>query len=312
MDIDRLKKQLDSSDKRYICGLVSEGAGSYTKSPALWEGAFNRFNIDAEYLVWDIPKHYIHKALALLLAHPKVKGFNITTPYKELAADIPIIELDGLSFNIKSINTIDNGFPSIGYSTDGYGACTAIERASHDYDFRGKNAVVIGAAGTARSIAQELLYRGANVTIANRTFKHASEAVQMFDENMRYDGYLCAMRLRKEDGAYPEHLINALQQSDMIINATPAEKTGNRLFSPEDIRGKDKICLDAAYGHQSKFLKAAAANGYLGIGGEEMLLHQAVKSFSILFDNEDLASIENAMRFSEENKVLGQLYDKRF
>ncbi len=58
----------------------------------------------------------------------------------------------------------------IGYNTDGIGALHAIERK---VPVSGKHIVIVGAGGSAKSIAYEAIQRGASVTIINRTAEKA-------------------------------------------------------------------------------------------------------------------------------------------
>jgi shikimate dehydrogenase len=135
----------------------------HSKSPLMQNSALKSLGIDGyydKYLLLDgsqIKKEFLNLGL---------EGANITVPHKEDAfknAD----EIRGIAQKIGAVNTyVKENDKVIAYNTDGLGFIKAIEEFGDI-----KNALILGAGGTARAIAVALKDANIEVTIINRSRK---------------------------------------------------------------------------------------------------------------------------------------------
>jgi shikimate dehydrogenase len=181
-----ISNRLDQSTigEKAIAGIIGDGPSNYSKSPALWNAAFNRLGIRAVYLPFDVAAADVGALLAALKSSPRFMGVNVTVPHKMIVIDY----LDGLDADaarIGAVNTIGKnaGGKLIGYNTDGAGFIDSIllpipgERDPFVTSLDGMNVMLLGAGGSARAVAFHLsdhLGKG-NLIIANRTRAHADE-----------------------------------------------------------------------------------------------------------------------------------------
>jgi 3-dehydroquinate dehydratase/shikimate dehydrogenase len=135
----------------------------------------------------------------------------------------------------------------------------------------GQSAMVLGAGGAAKAIAFGLLRRGAEVTIASRTFERSQELAERL--NCR------AVRWEDRHGIDPH----------ILINATPVGMHPNVDESPFDKRriSNTMIVFDTVYNPELTLLvKDARAAGAKVITGVEMFVRQAAYQFK-LFTGQD-------------------------
>ena len=164
------------------------------------------------------------------------KGLSVTMPLKEKV--IPALG---------AINTILLEDCMTGFNFDGGAAVDCLG------DVRNKQIVILGAGGSAQSIAEEALHRGANVLILNRT---KEKALQL------------SKKLRCQSGG----LDMVPSRYDILINCTPSLMP----IAASSIL-KDSIVMDIVYvPAQTHFLKTAASRGAKTISGKAMFLNQAI------------------------------------
>jgi hypothetical protein len=124
-----ISNRLDQSTigEKAIAGIIGDGPSNYSKSPALWNAAFNRLGIRAVYLPFDVAAADVGALLAALKSSPRFMGVNVTVPHMMIVIDY----LDGLDADaarIGAVNTIgkNSGGKLIGYNTDGAGFIDSI------------------------------------------------------------------------------------------------------------------------------------------------------------------------------------------
>ena len=132
---------------------------NHSKSPVLFKYILDTLNIKGIYSSKLIPNQhdlgsFIHHSKQI-----KVKGINITMPFKEdclTYADI----IDPIAKITKSINCLhfinDN---IIGYNNDYYGFNKLLER--HHIDIQDSNNIILGSGGSARAIILSLIHNKA-------------------------------------------------------------------------------------------------------------------------------------------------------
>lgn len=179
------------------------------------------------------------------------KGLSVTTPFKEKV--LPFLDaIDPEAKQMRSVNTVvfQEG-KSYGTNTDGKGALNAM-------GLFGRKIVILGAGGTARSIAREAKKRGASVTLLNRTEEHARAVADM--ENCKWGS-----------------LDDVPKEYDIIVNAT----TQGMPIDPEKII-PGAIAMDVTYNPRvTPFLEAALSKNCRIVYGEEMFFHQAMLQRSL-------------------------------
>ena len=248
-------------------GLLGEKLG-HSLSPKINKIILERNNTEGSYKLFEIPKERIGdfvEAIKLL----KVKGFNVTIPYKETI----IKYLDYISSEaekIGAVNTVmlkDNKL--YGYNTDYFGIDIMLK--NKEIDVENKVAVILGSGGACKAVITYLLDNNIRkIYIVSRNPKNINlrndSKIEITDYN----------RLKSIEG-------------NLIINSTPVGMYPNIDCSVVDreIIKNFEVAIDLIYNPiQTKFLKLAHQEGKITVGGLHMLIGQAVKSQAIFNDKD--------------------------
>lgn len=237
---------------------------SHSKSPLLHNYVFYKLGIEARYTRYLLEKSHNFRDLFFSLG---LSGANITLPYKEILFEY-CDEIRGIANNIGAINTIvKKDSKLIGYNTDANGFFKNIE-----YE-RIKNALILGAGGSARAIACILREHNITPLIANRS----PSKLQFFKQN----GFEVCL--------YDDTL--ALSQSfDIIINATSSSINGELPLEESLLHllfSHATIAFDLMYGKECKFLTLAQNHNLKTYDGAKMLLYQAITASSLFLDTKE-------------------------
>ncbi len=261
--------------KTQIIGLIGNPIG-HTLSPFIHNTISKVLGKDLIY----IPFNVLPKDLEIFLeAFQKMEllGFNITVPYKQEIMKF-INECDEESIQMGAVNTIRiKEGKLIGYNTDGEGFIKGFQEEMEE-DFFNKRVVLLGAGGTARSIALKLAtQRLETLNIVNRTLYKAKDLSSRI--NQAYPNLSKAYSF--EDGETTE-LFN---DSHIIINTTDVGMYPNNNEMPisqlEWISSKHMV-YDVIYNpNPTKFLKEAKKRGAKIGNGLGMLIHQGLLSYKI-------------------------------
>jgi shikimate dehydrogenase len=198
-------------------------------------------------------------------------GCNVTLPHKEaaLAASRP----DDRARAVGAANTLWlDGGTLLSTNTDVEGFTNNLDAAVPDWDRRGREAVVLGAGGSARAVVYGLIERGfARVHVVNRTFDRAQ-----------------ALRDRFGDAVQPANwsaLPHLFARAGLLVNTTLLGMTGQpRLDIDLSPLPADAVVSDLVYAPlETELLAAARSRGLAVADGLGMLLHQAVRGFSLWF-----------------------------
>ena len=232
---------------------------SHSRSPIIFNSAFKRDGINAIYvpiLIDDISK--IKDVIDVL----GISGAAVTIPHKEGVIKY-LDELDDASSTIGAVNTIVvRDGKLVGYNTD-VSAVDIISdtiKCKFGVNPKGKDALVIGAGGTARAIVYRLVESGAIVTIANRTPEQAKMLAEEFGCNYLMLGDVLELN------------------ADIVVNATSVGMYPDKDNSPIDRRifRKNTIVLDCVYTpKKTRFLRDAKKAGATIIYGTDMFIRQA-------------------------------------
>ena len=160
-----------------LIGAVIGSPVSHSLSPAIYSAAFVAHGVDGTYGAIDTTADRCCDTVRSLVAEG-ARALSVTMPLKESVIDcLDTIDDDArLLRAVNCVSVLDGRL--VGHNTDGEGCCDAlVEQGGTALD--GAPAVVLGAGGTARSVALALVRRGARVAVVNRTESRARELVSM-------------------------------------------------------------------------------------------------------------------------------------
>ena len=249
-------------------GLLGERL-SHSLAPKINKIILEENNNEGAYKLFEIPKDKLDnfvEAVKLL----KIKGFNVTIPYKESV----IKYLDYISdeaARIGAVNTVMLKANKLyGYNTDYFGIKVMLK--SKNINVKNKTAVILGSGGACKAVITYLLDNEVEkIYIVSRTPEsvdlnkiNKSISIINYDELANIKGYI-------------------------IINTTPVgmyPNIDNSAVNNEIMKNFD-VAVDLVYNPtKTKFLQIATEEGKVAIGGLHMLVGQAVKSQAIFNDRE--------------------------
>lgn len=245
----------------------------HSLSPVMHEAGFRKVGMNAQYSRILLPVNELAQGLGSLV-EAGYSGINVTYPLKE--AVLPFLkEISPQASVIGAVNTIkimDGGL--YGYNTDGDGFVQALREQG--YDFKGRNIVILGAGGSARSIAASLAHLPIKeVTILNRTEEKArtlAELVQSLGGQASWGPLL--------EGEW-------LQKVNLLIQTTSIGMEGESY--PLSLQGINSCAwvIDLIYHPPlTKFLAEAKYLGCRTMNGLDMLLWQGALAWKIWFARE--------------------------
>ena len=199
-------------------------------------------------------------------------GFNVTMPHKQTI--LPLLdEVDGFAADCGAVNTVCfRDGRAVGYNTDGVGLVDSLR--CRGFDPAGRTVLLLGAGGAASAVCCALARAGAShIFVAARRLEAA-----------RTLSALCPGRVEAVpfDGAT---LRRALAESTLLINATPLGMDGKPPF-PElsflRAAPREAVVYDLVYQpRRTALLASASACGLAAVPGTSLLLHQAVRAFTL-------------------------------
>ena len=240
----------------------------HSRSPQIFRHWFQRYGVDGEYGRHAAPPQEFETCIRGLQA-AGFQGCNVTIPHKEQAFALSD-ERTGTAIRIGSVNTLvfraDGGLE--GDSTDGYGFMEALRAGVDGVLPVSRPAVVLGAGGAARAVADSLVDAGVpEIRIVNRTLERAERLAQDIP------GPLFAFA--SGDAR------DALSDVGILVNATSLGMEGGPpLFVDSLTAPPDAVVMDLVYAPlETKLLASARACGQRAVDGLGMLLHQARPGF---------------------------------
>jgi shikimate dehydrogenase len=197
-------------------------------------------------------------------------GVNVTVPHKEAA--LSASRADDRAEAVGAANTLwfDGGLRAT--NTDVEGFLDNLDACAPGWDRDLKKAVVLGAGGAARAVVYGLLQRGvAAVTVINRN-KARAEALR--------DRFGSRVNVAEWDARQSEPT-----GAGLLVNTTTLGMHGQPSLDLNIGRlPRHAIVADLVYVPKiTPLLQAAQAQGLTTADGLGMLLHQAVRGFSLWF-----------------------------
>ena len=254
-------------------GLIGYPLG-HSLSPKIHTAALQACGLQGDYSLFPVHPEDIQglKDLLARVRTGEISGLNVTIPHKQNVIEL-MDELTPTAQAIGAINTIylrENKL--IGDNTDAQGFLSDLKRfltLECDSLLSQKNALILGAGGSARAVVYALLNDGWDVTVAARRIEQAGQLVNSFPS-------------RKVKAI----TFTGLQSStfDLLVNATPIGMTPNidQPPWPVDLSLPNAVIYDLVYNpRETKLVKDARAQGLNATTGLGMLIEQAALAFEI-------------------------------
>lgn len=211
---------------------------------------------DHSYLNFELAE--IEEFSDLIKNNPRLKGLNVTIPYKEQI--IPFLnELTPEAKEIGAVNCIEfKDGKLIGHNTDHYGFKQSIKPFLEPQHER---ALILGTGGSSKAVAFALRSIGVEV-------------------------YFVTSSQKKNNNYFLYSELNEIIFSSfkLIVNTTPLGMAGNNEAPsiPYQFLSNQHFCYDLIYNPaETSFLKYAKDKGALTMNGLSMLKQQAEKSWEI-------------------------------
>ncbi len=242
----------------------------HSRSPLIHGYWIKQHGLAAEYRREAIAPEAVADFFANLSGRGDV-GCNVTLPHKEaaLAASAP----DDRARAVGAANTLWlDGGRLRSTNTDVEGFTANLDASVPGWDLPPGEAVVLGAGGSARGVIYGLIERSfTRINVVNRTPERTE-----------------ALRARFGPAVQPAHwsaLPHLLTRARLVVNTTSLGMTGQPPLGVDlsPLPG-NAVVADLVYAPlETPLLAAARARGLATADGLGMLLHQAVRGFSLWF-----------------------------
>ncbi len=261
----------------YKLGLIGYPI-SHSLSPQIHSAALKEAGLDGEYKRYPVEPDNTQglKDLLSKVRTGKIHGLNVTIPHKQNV--MPLLdELTPTAETIGAVNTIVlKDEKLVGDNTDTGGFWNDLQELLAQAKIEKKNALILGAGGSARAITYALLQHGWGVTITARRIEQAEELASQFPT---HKSQLNAVAYNATT------LLSLLSNISLIVNTTPVGMKSHPQGSPW-IKGMPlppKAALyDLIYNPaETQLMKNAAEEGLPVRNGLGMLIGQALLSFEI-------------------------------
>ena len=256
-------------------GLIGYPLG-HSLSPKIHTAALKACELEGDYSLFPIPPDDNQglKDLLTRIRSGEMTGLNVTIPHKQNVVEL-MDELTPTAKAIGAVNTIyrrENKL--IGDNTDAAGFLSDLKRfltLEYGSSLPQKNALILGAGGSARAVVHALLNDGWQVTVSARRTEQAEQLVFSFPRHsLRITDY-------EEFILHPSSFI-------LIVNTTPIGMKPNVDQSPwpENLPFPKAIIYDLVYNpRETKLVKDARAQGLSATTGLGMLIEQAALAFEL-------------------------------
>lgn len=244
-------------------GAVIGSPVAHSLSPALYGAAFDELGIEGTYEAIECRSGSVGEVLSEL-RDAGVRALSVTMPLKESVIGCLDV-LDDDAALLRAVNCVSfvDGIAR-GHNTDGDGCADALEEQGGAV-LAGAPAVVLGAGGTARSVALALGRRGAHVGIVNRTHANAESLVQRLAGSVASRG-----------GSLHVADADEISSASVLVNATSVGMNSDESPVDPSLLHGSMVVLDAVYSPmQTALLRESAHRGARTVDGLWMLVQQA-------------------------------------
>ena len=243
---------------------------AHSRSPIIHKHWLSSFGIDGDYRIEAVkPENFA--AFVASLGERGYVGANVTLPHKEQA--LKVADADAWARAVGAANTLwFDGGKLRATNTDVEGFVGNLDEASPGWDKATDEALVLGAGGAARAIVFGLVERGIKtIHLVNRTLPRAEELARQFGAGVKPAAW--------------DQIAALLPRATLLVNTT---SLGMKDQPPLDIDlnvlPASATVVEAVYiPLDTPLLVAARKRGLKTADGLGMLLHQAVRGFSLWF-----------------------------
>lgn len=243
----------------------------HSRSPTIHNFWIEKYSLNASYHKLEVDKKEL-RYLIKDLRENKIKGFNVTIPYKKIIIDF-VDELDTSASKSKAVNTVYKVKDKIiGANTDGTGFVSSLQKDLNFHLDSNTNVMCVGAGGAAYGIISSLIDLNPNlIKITNRTASAGIKLIKHFEE---FAGSKKILEY-KPISCKPDNYI------DLLINCTSCGMNGK---NPLDIElgsmKKKSLVYDLVYEPPlTPLMKIAREKKIKNTNGFYMLVRQASESF---------------------------------
>jgi shikimate dehydrogenase len=242
---------------------------AHSRSPLIHKYWLKSFGIDGDYRI-EAVKPEDFAGFVARLAERGYAGANITLPHKEQA--LKVADADARARAVGAANTLwFDGGRLRATNTDVEGFIGNLDASAPGWD-RAEEALVLGAGGAARAVVFGLVERGIKtIHLANRTLPRAEELARQFGAGIAPASW--------------DRVTALLPRAALLVNTTSLGMKGQPPLEVDPgLLPAGAAVADAVYiPLETPLLKAARARGLKTADGLGMLLHQAVRGFSLWF-----------------------------
>ncbi len=251
----------------------------YSRSPLIHNYWLKKYGIAGEYRREPVPREEFSAFVGSFAARGYA-GANVTLPHKEAA--LALSQPDERARAIGAANTLwlDNGVLR-STNSDVEGFLDNLNACAPRWDRDLGKAVIAGAGGAARAVIFGLLTRGLRrIVVANRTASRADALRESFGERIEIASW--------------EDRNETLADAGLLVNTTTLGMPGQPALSLDIARlPAHAVVADLVYVPPvTPLLAAAKTRGLRTADGVGMLLHQAVRGFTLWFGKKPTVTAE--------------------
>jgi len=272
--VSSFRKMINSNTSLY--GLVGFPV-KHSFSPLMHNYFFEKEGINAVYLCFEtLPEQVKHLKNSIISLG--IKGLNVTVPYKRKVMGF-LDKLDPKAELIGAVNTIkaDRG-KLTGFNTDGIGFVRSLKEKAK-FDIKGREAVILGSGGAAKSISVYLAEEEAGCLglfdIKVGRAKKLAEEIKRRHKELKVKVY----------NSEPDIDLN---DASLLVNATGLgmKKNDPLPLDPKKL-GKNLLVYDLTYNPSNPvLLREAERRGCKVMNGLWMLIYQGLASLEIWLDRD--------------------------
>lgn len=264
----------------------------HSKSPMIHNYWIKKYKIKGIYEKLKIEENNLWQLIDEL-KKGKLKGINVTLPYKEKIITL-LDKLDSSAKVSQAVNTIflDKNEKAVGANTDGVGFVSYLTK-DLNVKLKDKNFYILGAGGSSLGIISELVKHGiSSITIVNRTIKKAESLAKKFSSS--------GIPITVHDWK----LLKPGKNIDVVVNTSSFGMKNTDVLSINSSKlKKETLILDIIYEpRETEFLKQLKKEKFKTHNGIGMLIRQAAESFNFWFNislkKEDIENVRKII----ENK----------
>jgi shikimate dehydrogenase len=243
---------------------------AHSRSPIIHKYWLRSFGIVGDYRIEAVqPEDFA--AFVASLGERGYVGANVTLPHKEQA--LKVADADARARAVGAANTLwFDGGTLRATNTDVEGFVGNLDEASPGWDMATDEALVLGAGGAARAIVFGLVERGIKtIHLVNRTLPRAEKLARQFGASVKPAAW--------------DRIATLLPRATLLVNTTSLGMKGEPPLDIDiSVLPASATVVEAVYiPLDTPLLIAARKRGLKTADGLGMLLHQAVRGFSLWF-----------------------------